>query len=90
MGLKLNKVGNAKNLEVTLFMRYVKQAFIRCMIMQQGFWGEKGGGGGVCLGFGVESWEQDTFCYDKLNPYASSPINPSANVSCMTQTQVIR
>lgn len=47
MGLKLNKVGNAKNLEVTLFMRYVKQAFIRCMIMQQGFWGERGGGGRV-------------------------------------------
>lgn len=36
MRLKLNKVGNAKNLEVNLFMRYIKQAFIRCMIMQQG------------------------------------------------------
>ena len=44
----------------------------------------------MCIGFGVESWEQDTFYYDKLNPCASSPTNPSANVSRMTQTQVIR
>lgn len=36
MRLKLNKVRNAKNLEVNLFMRYIKQTFIRCMIMQQG------------------------------------------------------